>query len=66
MQVRVLLYAGSRPRALPRWVQIALKPATKTLGLQGGIIRGKGRKYVMAGQRIQTYASRRLRVLVRY
>jgi hypothetical protein len=48
MQVRVLLYAGSRPRALPRWVQIALKPATKTLGLQGGIIRGKGRKYVMA------------------
>ena len=48
MQVRVLLYAGSRPRALLRWVQFALKPATKTLGLHGVIIRGKGRKYVMA------------------
>ena len=48
MQVRVLLYAGSRPRALLRWVQIALKPATKTLGLHGVIIRGKSRKYVMA------------------
>jgi hypothetical protein len=40
--------AGSRPRALLRWVQFALKPATKTLGLHGVIIRGKGRKYVMA------------------
>jgi phage terminase large subunit-like protein len=40
--------AGSRRRALLRRVQIALKPATKTRGLHGVIIRGKGRKYVMA------------------
>ena len=29
-------------------MQFALKPATKTLGLHGVIIRGEGRKYVMA------------------
>jgi hypothetical protein len=40
--------AGSRRRALLRWVQIALKPASKTLGLHGVFIRGKGLKYVIA------------------
>src|SRR6202022_2971287 len=40
--------AGSRRRALLRWVQIALKPASKTLGLHRVIIRGKGLKYVIA------------------
>src|ERR1700737_3584374 len=29
--------AGSRRRALLRWVQIALKPASKTVGLHGGL-----------------------------
>src|SRR5271163_153704 len=41
--------AGSRRRALLRWVQIALKPASKTLGPHRVIIRGKGLKYVIAG-----------------
>jgi hypothetical protein len=36
------------PAALLRWVQIALKPASKTLGLHGVFIRGKGLKYVIA------------------
>ena len=40
--------AGSRRRALLRWVQIALKPASKTLGLHVVFIRGKGLKYVIA------------------
>src|SRR3979411_3217204 len=40
--------AGSRRRALLRWVQIALKPASKTLGLHGVFKRGKGRKYLIA------------------
>jgi hypothetical protein len=40
--------AGSRRRALLWWVQIALKPASKTLGLHGVFIRGKGLKYVIA------------------
>jgi hypothetical protein len=40
--------AGPRLRALRRWVQIALKPASKTLGLHGVFIRGKGLKYLIA------------------
>src|ERR1700737_4574677 len=40
--------AGSRLRALRRWVQIALKPASKSLGLHGVFIRGKGLKYLIA------------------
>ena len=40
--------AGSRRRALLRWVQIALKPASKALGLHGVFKRGKGRKYLIA------------------
>jgi hypothetical protein len=40
--------AGSRRRALLRWVQIALKPASETLGLHGVFIRGKGLKYAIA------------------
>src|SRR3981081_4385299 len=40
--------AGSRRRALLQWVQIALKPASKTLGLHRVFIRGKGLKYVIA------------------
>ena len=36
-------------RALLRRVQIALKPASKTLGLHGIFIRGKGLKYMSAG-----------------
>jgi hypothetical protein len=35
-------------RALPRRVQIALKPASKTLGLHGIFIRGKGLKDMIA------------------
>jgi hypothetical protein len=35
-------------RALLRWLQIALKPASKTLGLHRVFIRGQGRKYVIA------------------
>ena len=35
-------------RALLRRVQIALKPASKTLGLHGIFIRGMGLKYVIA------------------
>src|SRR3981081_3293020 len=40
--------AGSRRRALRRWAQIALKPASKTLGLHRVFIRGQGLKYVIA------------------
>src|ERR1700723_617256 len=40
--------ARSRPAALPRCVQIALKPASKALGLHGGFIGGKGLKYLVA------------------
>src|SRR5258708_8705579 len=40
--------AGSRRRALLRWVQIALKPASKTLGLDRVFIRDKGLMYVIA------------------
>jgi hypothetical protein len=40
--------AGSRRRALRRWVQIALKPASKTLGRHGVFIRSKGLEYVIA------------------
>src|SRR6202047_1518162 len=40
--------AGSRRRALPRWVQIALKPASKILGLHGVFRGGEGLKYVIA------------------
>jgi hypothetical protein len=40
--------AGSRRRALLRWVQIALNPASKTLGFHGVFIRGEGLKYVIA------------------
>jgi hypothetical protein len=40
--------AGSRRRALLWRVQIALKPASKTLGLHGIFIRGKGLKYLIA------------------
>src|SRR5260370_6151632 len=40
--------AGSRRRALLRWVQIALKPASKALGLHRVIIRGKGLNYMIA------------------
>jgi hypothetical protein len=36
------------PAGLLRRVQIALKPASKTLGLHGVFIRGKGLKYVIA------------------
>src|ERR1700680_4313096 len=36
------------PRALRRWVQIALKPASKALGLHRVFIHGKGLKYVIA------------------
>ena len=42
------LRVGSRRRVLLRWVQIALKPASKTPGLHGVFIRGKGLKYVVA------------------
>ena len=40
--------ADSLRRALPGWVQIALKPASKGLGLHRVFIRGKGRMYVVA------------------
>jgi hypothetical protein len=39
--------AGSR-RGLRRWVQIALKPASKTFGPHGVLIRGQGLKYLIA------------------
>jgi hypothetical protein len=39
--------AGSRRRALLRWVQIALMPASKTLGLHRVFIRGQGLEYVI-------------------
>jgi hypothetical protein len=38
---------GSRRRALLRRVQIALKPASKTLGFHGIFTRGQGLKYVI-------------------
>jgi hypothetical protein len=38
----------SRRRALLRWVQIALKPASKALGLHVVFIHGKGLKYAIA------------------
>ena len=51
-------------RALPRRVQIALKPAAKVLGMHWIFVRGKGRKHVIADsalKRIQVDArSRRL------
>src|SRR4051812_22443201 len=40
--------AASCRRALLRWVQIALKPASKALGLHGVFKRGKARKYLIA------------------
>src|SRR5713101_7197254 len=40
--------AGSRRRVLLRWVQFALKPATKTLGPHGVFIYRKGLKYLIA------------------
>ena len=40
--------AGSLRRALPGWVQIALKPASKGLGLHGVFIRGEGLMSVVA------------------
>jgi hypothetical protein len=44
-----LYFADSRPApALFRWVQIALKPASKTLGLHGVFVRSEGRKYLIA------------------
>jgi hypothetical protein len=43
-----LLCAKHAGGALRWWVQIALKPASKTLGLHGVFIRGKGLKYVLA------------------
>ena len=33
---------------ITRWVQIALKPAAKALGMHRIFIRGKGRKHVIA------------------
>jgi hypothetical protein len=58
--------AGSRRRALLRWVQIALKPASRTLGLHGVFIRGQGLKYVITDSTFKTYASRRPGVIARY
>ena len=52
--------AGSRWRVLLRWVQIALKPASKTLGLHGVFIRDKGLKQLIADsafKRMQVDAS---------
>ena len=40
--------AGSRQRALLRWVQIALKPASKTLGPHRVFIRRKGLMHAIA------------------
>jgi len=48
MAVGARAHLGSRRRALLRWVQIALKPASKTFGLHGVFIRGKGLKYMIA------------------
>lgn len=45
--------AGSRRRALLRWVQIALKPASKTLGLHRVFIRGQGLKYVITDSKFK-------------
>jgi hypothetical protein len=42
------LARNSAARALSRRVQIALKPASKGLGLHRIFIRGKSRKYVIA------------------
>src|SRR5947207_13437732 len=41
-------HLGSRLRALLQWVQITLKPASKTLGLHGVFISGEGLKYMIA------------------
>ena len=38
----------NRAASLLRWMQIALKPASKTLGLHGVFIRGEGFKCVIA------------------
>src|ERR1700687_2291466 len=43
-----LVHARDHPAALPRCVQIALKPASKALGLHGVFIRSKGLKYLIA------------------
>jgi hypothetical protein len=51
--------AGWRRRVLPRRVQIALKPASKTPGLHGVFIRGKGLQDVIAdsaSKRVQVHA----------
>jgi hypothetical protein len=45
---RRILSTSSAARALLRWVQIALKPASKTLGLHRVFIRGQGLKYAIA------------------
>ena len=49
--------AGWRRRILPRRMQIALKPASKTSGLHGVFIRGKGLQDVIADS-----ASKRMQV----
>jgi hypothetical protein len=41
-------YSAATPPVLLRWVQIALKPASKTLGLHRVFIRGKGPKRLIA------------------
>jgi hypothetical protein len=44
---------------LPRWVQIALKPAAKGLGMERIFMRGKSRKHVVADstlKRIQVHS----------
>jgi hypothetical protein len=43
-----LAKARAPPRALLRWVQIALKPASKTFGRHGVFIRSKGLEYMIA------------------
>ncbi len=55
--------AGSIAALLPRRVQIALKPASKILGLHGVFICGKGLKYAVADsafKRLQVDAAARL------
>jgi hypothetical protein len=42
------IYSAATPAVLLRWVQIALKPASKTLGLHRVFIRGKGPKRLIA------------------
>lgn len=60
-----LAFGHDLQRGLLQWVQIALKPAAKGLGMHGIFMRCEGRKCVIADSASKTCASPRLGFLAR-